>query len=183
MIDRKFVDFLLKNKITAECYFIVDCIYNQKHKKLSEYLENSLMDSELRTCLYNLEHAKFIKADYRIDNLKSIILTDKFYKIFLEDIEYAAEEIWYMWYPKQRLVVQGGNYSTKGIGFEDFVLSYKKITRGLADRHLEIKEITKNYIDSNPTPQMQLKKYIETRYFDDIADDYSKANDDFIEVR
>ena len=116
------------------------------------------------------------------NDIYSIYPTSKFTKLFIEDVDIAAEEIWSIWYPRVKVKIEGKSYSSKGIDYDDFVLKYRSITKNVFKRHLEILNITKNYVKGNPQCLMSLRKYVGTRYFDDIADEYTeeRSDNDFI---
>lgn len=164
MIGNNYLDFLIEHKLSPSLFTIMWCIYNEEEDKLTQLY--ALPTLEKLKC--NLVYRKWLDSDN--------YPTEEFTKLFLKDIEEAANEIWDIWYPGIKLNINGNQFSAKGIGYDEFVLVYRKITKGIVKRHLEIKNITKNYVQRYIKPKMQLKKYIETRFFDDIASEFSKEN-------
>lgn len=184
MIDVKFIKFLTEHKISAEAYIVIWCLYKQEFEKLNSYIKQFTTENDLYFKLVELETCKFIKKGWSIDNLTEVEVTDKFRKLFIQDNDEAANEIWSIYYPKIEIVIQGRSYSPKGLDYDDFVLMYRGITKGVLKRHQGILEVTKNYIKANPKCLMSLKKYMGTRFFDEIKEKYKNGieSDPFMEI-
>lgn len=182
MINNRYLDFLIEHELTSIEFLILWCSYQGEYIKLKKLLEKDV--SYKKNILELLYNRKLIET-YDMSDVHSIYPTEKFTKLFLSDIEEAANEIWELWYPKVKVNVNGKLYSSKGIDYDEFVIKYRNITRGVVKRHLEIKNITKNYVEDNPSCLMSLNKYIGTRLFDDMADEYSESkgtNDPFMKT-
>ena len=168
ILNKKFIEFLIEINITIEQYMFMSLIYLGELNTVRDYgmcFSKEMIIDDL------------IEREYLLSNGSDLITTQKFDKFIVQDDELAATKVWKIWWGV--IDVNGKKYSAKGMDYDDFVIMYSNIIKSDVSRHNEIVEITTNFVKSTPVCPMALKKYIGTRYFDDIADTYSntKFND------
>ena len=187
-IDSGTVDFLCKKKISFNQFCILLLIYRKDYNsiiKLNEATEHKLGnrlikkgDGELINEVddlierdFLLNHNLIADDPYDLDNF---VVTTKFTKGFLIDIEDAAKELWKE-YPSFIRLGDGKEVSTTVCDYEDFEEKYYKVIQYNLKLHNEIISKLKKYKKSNSYAEMNIMNFIGSRHWEKMIDNEQRT--------
>ena len=168
MIQKTYIDFLTNSKISANQFLVLWCLTNSEKEILEKYLNIVKLKVEEIDDL--VVKGYLLHEGSKPYTMKNIYPTLEFQELLLTDTEECAMQIWHSWY--KQMTFNGKKYPARNIDVDEFIITYAKIIKGNYLEHLRILNITKRYVAANPECEFGLQKYIGTRYWDSIEDEF-----------
>ena len=178
MITKSYIEFLIKNRLTADQLIVMWCLMQEERDLLKRYvkpIETARIKKDVDNLVsrgYMMNESKI--GEYHIANMYAEL---EYKELILADVEECARDLRNAW-SYTSMEVNGNNYPAKNIGITDLTLMYSKIIKGNIMEHFRILAITKRYVEDNPKCVMGLKKYVDLEYWGEI--DVDLVSGDFV---
>lgn len=182
---KEYVDFLCDKDIDANEYLLCMLLYEKDDDLIEKFKERFRIfepdrDRYIRSMLKHLIATGYVEDfntkdenGYKTYYLNMLMVTPRFTQEFIVDGKDAAEEFWTA-YPKWLFIDK--QVPAKSMDYIEFQKMYEGIIHKSKKKHEQMMQIIENYKVSNQYAEMGIAKYLGSRHWENLEDQFNAGD-------